>query len=417
MAESPPPRPAVFAGLDVGKSNHHLCALNADGKRLADEVVANDEKALHGVLERLLARSGPVLLVVDQPASIGALPVAVARAMDVQVAYLPGLAMRRLADLHPGEGKTDARDAYVIADAARTLPHTLRLVGTDDETLAELSVLAGYDDDLAAETTRLSNRARDLLLSVSPALERVLGPRISHPAVLALLAAHPTPEALRAAGRRRLTRIVLPLAPRMGERLLDELLTALAEQTVVIPGTSASGRVLAGVARSLSAALAERRALAKELEDRLDAHPLGEVLTSMPGVGVRTAVKILTIVGDGTAFPTAAHLASYAGLAPVTRRSGSSIRGETRSQRGHRALKSALFLSAFASLSDPASRAYYDRKRKEGKRHNAALVCLARRRLDVLHAMLRTKTPYVTGGPKTNQEQPDRERHAEHAAA
>ena len=82
----------------------------------------------------------------------------------------------------------------------------------------------------------------------------------------------------------------------------------------------------------------------------------------MPGVGLRTTLKILTIVGDGSAFPTAAHLAAYAGLAPVTRRSGSSIKGETRSQRGNHALKSALFLSAFASLSDPTSRAHYDRK-------------------------------------------------------
>jgi hypothetical protein len=43
---------------------------------------------------------------------------------------------------------------------------------------------------------------------------------------------------------------------------------------------------------------------------------------------------------------------------------------------------------------DPDSRAYYDRKRAEGKKHNAALICLARRRVDVLHAMLRAKTPY-----------------------
>jgi transposase len=114
----------------------------------------------------------------------------------------------------------------------------------------------------------------------------------------------------------------------------------------------------------------------------------------MPGVGFRTALKILTIVGDGTAFPTAGHLAAYAGLAPVTRRSGSSIKGETRSQRGNHALKSALFLSAFASLSDPTSRAYYDRKRAQGKRHNAALICLARRRVDVLYAMLRDREPY-----------------------
>src|SRR3954463_471015 len=112
----------------------------------------------------------------------------------------------------------------------------------------------------------------------------------------------------------------------------------------------------------------------------------------MPGLGVRTAIKLLTIVGDGSAFPTAAHLAAYAGLAPVTRRSGSSIKGETRSQRGHHALKSALFLSAFAALGDPDSRAYYDRKRAAGKRHNAALICLARRRTDVIFARLRAGT-------------------------
>ena len=114
----------------------------------------------------------------------------------------------------------------------------------------------------------------------------------------------------------------------------------------------------------------------------------------MPVVGLRTALKIRTIVGDGSAFPTAGHLAAYAGLAPVTRRSGSSIKGETRSQRGNHALKSALFLSAFASLHDPTCRDHYDRKRAQGKRHNAALICLARRRVDVIFAMLRDRKPY-----------------------
>lgn len=49
----------------------------------------------------------------------------------------------------------------------------------------------------------------------------------------------------------------------------------------------------------------------------------------MPGVGVRTATQILLDVGDASAFPTAGHLAAYAGLAPITRRSGISIRGES----------------------------------------------------------------------------------------
>ncbi len=54
-----------------------------------------------------LAKHGTLLLIVDQPATIGTLPVAVAQGAGILVGYLPGLAMRRIADLHPGEAKTD----------------------------------------------------------------------------------------------------------------------------------------------------------------------------------------------------------------------------------------------------------------------------------------------------------------------
>ena len=114
----------------------------------------------------------------------------------------------------------------------------------------------------------------------------------------------------------------------------------------------------------------------------------------MPGVAVRTGARILAEVGDAGAFPTAAHLASYAGLTPTTHRSGTSIRGEGPPRGGNKQLKRALFLAAFASLSSPESRTYYDKKRAEKKRHNAALICLTRRRVDVLFAMLRNGTLY-----------------------
>ena len=76
----------------------------------------------------------------------------------------------------------------------------------------------------------------------------------------------------------------------------------------------------------------------------------------MPGVGIRTAARILLDVGDGSAFRTTGHLAAYAGLAPVTRRSGTSIRGEFPARSGNKHLKRALFLSAFAALrADPSA--------------------------------------------------------------
>lgn len=88
----------VFVGLDVGKGEHHAVALDREAKRLFDRALPNDERQLRAVIDQL-ASHGVVLLVVDQPATIGALPVAVAQAAGALVGYLPGLAMRRIADL------------------------------------------------------------------------------------------------------------------------------------------------------------------------------------------------------------------------------------------------------------------------------------------------------------------------------
>jgi transposase len=390
----------VFCGLDVGKESHHATALDPAGKKLADRVVGNDETALRELLDSLRGH-GSVLVVVDQPSSIGSLAIAVARSMGIDVAYLPGLAMRRIADLHPGNAKTDARDAFVIADAARTLPHTLRRVDLDDEQLAELEVLVGHDDDLAAQSTAVANRIRGLLLQIHPALERAIGENASHPGVLDVLVRFGGPTGLRAAGRTKIRNTLRKNAPRMGDRLADQIWGALGEQTVVIPGTVAAEKVLTRLAGQLITLQTQRKEVGTEIEQALDALPLYAVLTSMPGVGVRTAARILIEIGDASTFPTAGHLAAYAGIAPVTRRSGTSIRGEFPSRSGNKNLKNAFFMSAFASLrADPVSRAYYDKKRAEGKKHNAALICLARRRSDVIYAMLRDRRHYETQAPR-----------------
>ncbi|MYW91814.1 IS110 family transposase, partial [Amycolatopsis rubida] len=263
----------VFLGLDVGKGEHHAVGLGPDGQRLHDGPLPNSEPKLRALFDKL-AVHGPLLVVVDQPATIGALPVAVARAAGHEVAYLPGLAMRRIADLYPGRAKTDARDAFVVADAARSLPHALRQVDVGDDALAELDVLVGFDDDLAAEATRISNRIRGLLTGVHPALERAIGPRTAHPAVLEILSRCGGPAGIRKAGRRKLTAIATAHAPRMGDKLVAAIMTALDEQTVTVPGTAAADTVLPRLADSLKAVLQQRKQVAAEVEGILDAHPL-----------------------------------------------------------------------------------------------------------------------------------------------
>ena len=118
------------------------------------------------------------------------------------------------------------------------------------------------------------------------------------------------------------------------------------------------------------------------------------IIKSLPGIGPRLGARILIEIGDIRQFRTPAQLAAYAGLGPTPHQSGTSIRGNRITRFGNHRLKNAFFLAAFSSLKHPPSRSYYDRKRNEGKRHTQAVLCLARRRVDVLHAMLTTKTSY-----------------------
>src|SRR5690625_4983096 len=226
----------VFIGIDVGKTDHHAVAIDRAGKKLLDKPLPQDEAKLRALISNVSGH-GRILVVVDQPATIGALPVAVARDMGVMVGYLPGLAMRRIADLHPGQAKTDARDAAIIADAARTMPHTLRTIVLADEQAAELTMLCGFDDDLAKQVTATSNRIRGLLTQVHPALERVIGPHVDHPVMPALLAKYPAPDALKTAGRARVATLMRKLAPGAGAGWAQAIFEALDQQTLTVAGT------------------------------------------------------------------------------------------------------------------------------------------------------------------------------------
>jgi transposase len=353
----------VWVGLDVGKSEHFADVLDNNGERLFARAVRNDQRDLEALLERA-ARHGTPGLVIDQPGSIAQLALAVAAQCGVPVAYVPGLVMRRAADLYPGEAKTGRRDAYVLADTGRTRRKQVHwLDAASDELLAQLRVLNGFDIDLAADATRLASRLRDALTSISPALERVVGERLGQPGVRDLLAAYPTVSALRSASQSRIERTIKARSPRIAAKVTAAIGAALAAQDVTVPAEAATGRVIAELAGELDRVAARRDALASEIEEAFLSHPFGELLASLPGIGPRTGARILAEIGDGSAFANGSKLAAYAGLAPVTRQSGTSLAGESRSRRGNHRLKNAMFLAAFASLRDPASKAFYDRKR------------------------------------------------------
>lgn len=92
---------AIMLGLDVGKTAHHGCALSPEGQKVYDHELPQDEAALRKVFTDLPGH-GTVLVVVEHLSTIGSLPIAVDRDVEADVAYRPGLAVRKAADLYPG---------------------------------------------------------------------------------------------------------------------------------------------------------------------------------------------------------------------------------------------------------------------------------------------------------------------------
>ena len=200
-----------------------------------------------------------------------------------------------------------------------------------------------------------------------------------------------TPGAIRRAGRTRIEAYLKRQGVRNASKLAKEAFHAAEAQRAATPAEEVASEIVRELAeRALS--LKERTAeLDGELECRLLAHPLAEVLLSLPGMGRVLGAEFLAAVGDPRdAFASAGHLAAYAGLVPAARDSGKRVGNNRRMRGGNKLLKKVLYQSAFSSLRHhQASRAFYDRKRREGKRHRQAVVALARRRIDVLWAMMR----------------------------
>lgn len=330
--KAPSTRPAAVLGLDVGKSSHWACLIDRDGEVLSSAPVRNREAELDALFASVPAGT---LVVVDQFRNIGSLAVRRARAAGLGVAHLPGLAASRAAGLFAGEAKTDERDAAVIARTALGVPDSLSGVPGRGEALEAARALSSQRDHVVACATRDKNRLRAVLLESCPALEAAVD---------------------------------------LSDRRWLELLAGFGGAW--------------GIARSgAEGPRAETAAL-------LEGDETYACLLTVPGIGPRTAAQLAVSVDIGR-FPDHDHLASYCGIAPRVRSSGTSVRSVRASRRGDARLKSLLIFSC-NSLVRSSGRygEYYRACRARGMGHGRALKAVARKRLRAIYAVMRDRVPY-----------------------
>ncbi|MBD9704794.1 IS110 family transposase [Streptomyces sp. ID01-12c] len=392
--------PQIWAGVDIGKEHHHCVVLNESGDRLLSRRVLNDESALLELIGDVLALDEDTLWAVDLNHGGAALLIGLLVSHDQPVAYLTGLAVHRASGTYRGEGKTDAKDAFVIADQAR-MRRDLGLLRPGDEIAIDLRTLTARRTDVMCDRTRQINRLRAQLLEIFPGLEREMEMTNKGPVIL--LTGYQTPAAIRRAGTKRIETWLRNRKVRGAAALAKTAVTAAEAQLTSLPGERLAAAMVVRLAKGVMALDEEIAELDAQIEARFHEHPHAEVIRSLPGMGpLLGATFVAATGGDMEMFGSADRLAGYAGLAPAPRDSGRVSGNLRRPRRFHRALLNACYLSALVSMrSCPASKAYYGRKRTEGKGHKQALIALARRRLNVLWAMLRDGECYHASPPVT----------------
>jgi transposase len=167
-----------------------------------------------------------------------------------------------------------------------------------------------------------------------------------------------------------------------------------------LPAAEAKAELVAEIAREVLGLKKRLKILDRRLEELVARSPQATIVRSLPGMGPVFAAEFISEVGDLDRFGSADQLAAAAGVTPVLRASGQ-VSFQRRARRRNAVLKRVLYRSAFSAMvHHEASGNFYRRKRAEGKTHRQAIIALARRRVNVLWAMLREGKPYRERAPR-----------------
>jgi transposase len=385
--------------VDIGREHHHLAVVDGDGERVFSRRVANDETALLEALSAVAGLAEEVTWAIDLNSSESLLLLTLLLDHGHKVVYVPGIVVDRAAEGYRGAGKTDAKDALIIADQAR-MRRDLTILDGDDDLVVELRMLVARRKDLAADRTRAVNRLHDQLLVICPALQRTLDLTTTGP--LILLTGFQTPAALRGIGADGLTVWLKERKVRKAAALAGKAVAAARSQHTTLPAERTAALPAAQLAQGVITLNEQIKELDQLIEDRFRRHPSAEVIVSMPGIGVLLGAEFIAATGKMSRFTGADQLASLAGVTPQPRDSGRISGNLHRPQRYSRPLQRVFYTSALLSIqSCPESRRFYDRKRAEGKRHTQAVLALARRRVNVLWALLRDNRTFQHTPPLT----------------
>lgn len=383
----------VFAGLDWASRFHAVCVIDGHGGVCRQWEVAHDADGLRELM-RALRALGARRIAIERPS--GLLVDALVDAGFEVVPIHPNVVKASRPRYRSHGGKSDASDAYLLADLLRTDGHRFKPLAAQSDEIRALRALVRGRDDLVATRVQLANQLRALLESYWAGAAEVFAD-VDSPIALAFIERYPTPDAASRLGPKRMAAFCAQHAY-CGRRSAQDLLQRLRQAPAAAVGElemDAKGELACCLARTLSKIVDQIRLLSSRIEHHVADSEDGRILMSFPRAGRICAAQILAELGSvRERFDSDEHLAAEAGVAPVTYASGKHKAVVFRWACNHRLRRALTTLADNSRHASAWAAAVYAKARGRGCDHPHAVRILSRAWLRVIWRAWSDRKPY-----------------------
>ena len=385
----------TIVGIDIGKFAHFATILDSDGSPIGGTIKFENSalgfQKLTVHLEKLVGDKEHVLVALEATGHYW-LPLylfLLDKGYKIQV-FNP-YQSDALRKVYLGRAKTDTIDAELIARLAR--------IGNQKETvlpgeeILTIRNLSRFRMELVFQSSDVKRKIIAVMDTIFPEFEKLFSDMFGKTAI-ALLTSHPTPEEILKVDEQTLISLLEKHSKgRLSEKTAKQLQTAAQSSIGVTFAIKALVFELKLLLQQLSFLKEQLTDLEKEIVQLLET--VDQKLTTIPGIGNMLAAAIIGEIGDLSRFPNVASVIAYAGLDPQVSESGTSEKQRKMSKKGSKYLRTAIWQSAVYSLVHNSDlRAFYDKKRSEGKPKQVAIGAVANKLTRIIYGILRSGKPY-----------------------
>jgi len=387
-------RDAVFVGLDWATRTHAVCVIDAAARVLDRFVINHDREGLAELLRRLARFGASLRIAIERPS--GLIVDALVEAGHQVVPIHPNAVKASRPRYRSHGAKSDASDAYLLADLLRTDGHRWAALSPQSDSIRALRALVRARDDLVASRLALTNQLNSTLDAFWPGAANIFA-AVDSPIALAFLSRYPTPASAARLSEAQLRRFCRS-SHYSGHRSSTELLARLRAAPQGHTGelcTAAMADVVRALVAVLERLVEQLAKLTRRIEHFVESLPDGQIIMSFPRAGRVCAAQILAEMGDvRERYPSDERLAAEAGVVPLTYESGKTRCVGFRWACNHRLRRAITTLADNSRHANLWARGIYIAARQRGCDHPHAIRILARAWLRVIWRAWFDRKPY-----------------------